>query len=209
MMTVNEIKAVAQQLNVAARHQIDEGKRIPTTVFLVARENPITGIGVDTTNVIIPMVQPQTLNKPAFIHAARAVAIACKARAAIICFDAWHVLFKRPPGATREEVIDSIKDIKPSEHIDREECISVLVEFDDGPVHRTRQPYRRDDGRIVFDPPENYEATLADRVGMLMILDEVAPTVEQVHSARNLAAFFLEGVPWLPKDWAPYADEVR
>lgn len=206
MMSVEQIKNVADQLRAASRMHLRAGNEVPPTIFVVARENPITGAPVDEANPIIPLVQPPTMSKERFAQAARGVAVASKARAAIICLDAWHVRIAKTDamqGMSPDDALRHLEETQPRarDHEDRQEAVILLLEFDDGPVFHTSQVYRRDEGRLLFEDVVSHEMKLDDRRGVFTIIPPASmgePPAEAMASARNISTYILQGVDWIP-----------
>lgn len=219
MITDDKIQTLARHFNTCARLAIGEGNGLPSTIFLVARENPITGEPANPDAPVIPLVQPNTMSKERFAQAARAVAVAAKARAAIIILDAWFIDLRgvaRSKYATKEEAAAAIPELlghkAVSEHDDRQSAISTTIEYDDGPVNVSYSIYRKDDGRIVFDEPFELNATLQERIGTWCILNDPGhgdPPDVVMHSCRNVAAFLLQGVDWLPSVFEPLPETAN
>lgn len=222
MLSTENIERIADQLRAASRMHIRDGKGIPPTAFIVARDNPVTGEPAKASAPVIPIVQPNTLSKDAFASCVRSVAVAARAQAVIFCADVWHVrvqdesllgLTEEEKKARRDAIVQAVG--APSQHEDRVEAIVVVIEYDDGRVTRTHQPYTRDQGRILFENVERMDVTQADQSGRFTFLVSSTagrPPDEIMGVARNISAYICEGVDWIPAAWeavAPGEEEAQ
>ena len=218
MMPLVDIIGIADNLRMVARMQLRDGMQIPPTVFLFARDNPINGEPQDPVKPIVPMVQPPDISKHPFIDVCKSVAVAERAYATIVMFDSWYALMRPPVGETLTGDLDEKykklrSQLPPSlaDYEDRQSAISTTIELEDGRSIGSHQVYRRDDSRFVFDRVEWLGGNRESRRSVWQLLYDRdrfgEPPAEVMASCRNIAAYMLRGVDWVPADFVPVTKE--
>lgn len=213
MMPLVDVIGIADKIRMVGRMSLRDGIGIPPSVFIFARENPVTGASLpDQTKPIIPMIQPTTMHKNRFAEVCKAVAIAANAYSTIVVFDSWYARVTKADGAkltgTPDEKLAQLRASMPAsleDYEERQSALMVAIELEDGRSLGSHQVYRSDEGGMIFEPTEWIGGTRESRRSTWQLLPDREkfgePPAEVVASCRNVSAFMLQGVDWLPPDF--------
>lgn len=162
MISLDGLREIQASLFDACREHVNGGGVCSPVILVFPTAHPHSGAPNVDVDAAIVLEVPEDMEKREFFEIGRACVIASVAHAAmIVTYESWSVRVETHDDVERMRAAK----IAPSAHPDRVEDFVSFIELRTGSAVVVRQSFRRDDGRVIFEPEVSRDCRLEDIEG--------------------------------------------